>query len=229
MEIDTASLFVHRDTDSFITRMTYDSSKLSIIFGFDTQLFISKVYERAFRSSMKKSLRVRNVDHTAMKISRPFRAHGTEHPRVQVDDEAAKNSQEIDLRLQRDMRRLIRECKVLALGTAKSGKGEIIRNMKILESGESDKDLLMFRREIRQNLFDAVQSIISAMEQFGIEPETEENRQFCMALKECPADRFPHDILGTPTGEAIGSFWTDPSILRVLARSSGFSLPENGE
>jgi hypothetical protein len=161
MEIDTASLFVHRDTDSLITRVTDNLSKLSIKFEFDSKLFVSKVYERAFRSSVKKSLRVQNVDHTATKISRPFRAHGTEHPRVHVDDEAAKNSREIDLQLQRDKRRLIRECKILALGGAKSGKEEVIRSMKFLEDGGYNADeRQMFRLTIRQNLLDSVRSVI---------------------------------------------------------------------
>jgi hypothetical protein len=67
------------------------------------------------------------------------------------------------------------------------------------------------------------------MVQFGIEPEAEENQSFYLALKECPALSFPHAVLGTPIGEAISSFWGDPSISRVMAHSSKFNLPQNAE
>jgi G-protein alpha subunit len=69
MEADTASLFVHRDNDSFINQMTDNLSKMSIVFTFDWELFISKVYERVLRNSVKESLKLQKEDANVMKRS----------------------------------------------------------------------------------------------------------------------------------------------------------------
>jgi hypothetical protein len=60
--IDSASLFVHRDSASLISQWTDNLSKLSAVFSFDRELFVSKVYERAIRGSVKKALRRQQGD-----------------------------------------------------------------------------------------------------------------------------------------------------------------------
>ena len=55
---DTVSLYVHYDSSSIYSRCTDTLSKISIVFNFDHDLFITKVYERALRNSLKASLRV---------------------------------------------------------------------------------------------------------------------------------------------------------------------------
>ena len=46
-----------RDTDSILSSQTDNSSKLSVVFGFDRELFATRLYERAFRGTMKSQLR----------------------------------------------------------------------------------------------------------------------------------------------------------------------------
>jgi hypothetical protein len=50
---DTSSLYVQRDASSLFSRYTDNLSKISMVFQFDRELFISKVYERALRGSLK--------------------------------------------------------------------------------------------------------------------------------------------------------------------------------
>ncbi|KAI3324917.1 hypothetical protein HD806DRAFT_459093 [Xylariaceae sp. AK1471] len=57
MQQDSASLFVHVDQTSIFTRFTDNLSKLSWIFGFDSELVKSGPYERALRSTMKTVIR----------------------------------------------------------------------------------------------------------------------------------------------------------------------------
>ena len=57
VKADSASLLVHRDSASFISRWTDNMSKLSHVFNFDTVLLSSRVYERIFRNSLKQSVR----------------------------------------------------------------------------------------------------------------------------------------------------------------------------
>ncbi|KAG5749070.1 hypothetical protein H9Q70_008263 [Fusarium xylarioides] len=46
---DTASLIVHRDSDSIITATSVSSSRWSVQFAFDRELFITKVYDKWIR------------------------------------------------------------------------------------------------------------------------------------------------------------------------------------
>ncbi|CZR66446.1 uncharacterized protein PAC_16347 [Phialocephala subalpina] len=50
---DTSSLYVQRDSTSIYSRCTDTLSKISKMFEFDRELFISKVYEKALRGSLK--------------------------------------------------------------------------------------------------------------------------------------------------------------------------------
>ncbi|KAG4279589.1 hypothetical protein BFJ70_g17482 [Fusarium oxysporum] len=49
MDRDTASLTVHRDADSIVTATSVSSSKWSVQFAFDSELFITRVYKRWIR------------------------------------------------------------------------------------------------------------------------------------------------------------------------------------
>ncbi|KAI0443853.1 hypothetical protein F4803DRAFT_294885 [Xylaria telfairii] len=53
----TASLLVHYDNGSLFSRVTDNLSKLSWVFDFDPEVLLSGPYERAFRSSLRNSLR----------------------------------------------------------------------------------------------------------------------------------------------------------------------------
>jgi hypothetical protein len=65
---DTVSMYVHRDTASIYSRCTDTLSKISIVFSFDRDLFITKVYERALRGSLKPSLRRQQADFESSKM-----------------------------------------------------------------------------------------------------------------------------------------------------------------
>jgi hypothetical protein len=57
VKVDSASLFVHRDSSSFKSKMTDNLSKMSVVFDFDPEVFSSGVYHRVFRGSLKHRLR----------------------------------------------------------------------------------------------------------------------------------------------------------------------------
>lgn len=59
---DSVSLLVHRDTNSLASRITDKLSTLSIVFFFDQELFITKVYERVFWGSLKETMRRQQHD-----------------------------------------------------------------------------------------------------------------------------------------------------------------------
>ncbi|KAL3431185.1 hypothetical protein BDV09DRAFT_198975 [Aspergillus tetrazonus] len=57
MNLDSASLRVHRDVTSMATQTTDTLSKLSVAFSFDWEVLTSNLYERAFRGLTKKVLK----------------------------------------------------------------------------------------------------------------------------------------------------------------------------
>jgi hypothetical protein len=205
VEIDSASLFVHRDTASLISQCTDNLSKLSAVFSFDRELFVSKVYERALRGSVKEALR-----------------------RQQGDTQARMRSQAIDRRLEEDSKRLRRELKVLLLGSRESGKDEIVKQWKILhQNGYTAEELALYRLTIYNNVIDCAKALIGAMKQFEIHPERELNRAYCEFLLDYSIDPDPNKPLGTKVGEAISSIWQDPCIPKILERSSEFYIMDS--
>ncbi|ORY00180.1 G-protein alpha subunit-domain-containing protein [Clohesyomyces aquaticus] len=59
VQADTASLIVHTDSASIFSSSTVNTSKLSVIFDFDSELFASKPYRGAIWKNMKLSIRSR--------------------------------------------------------------------------------------------------------------------------------------------------------------------------
>ena len=205
MEIDSASLFVHRDTASLISQCTDNLSKLSAVFSFDRELFVSTIYERVLRGSVKEALR-----------------------RQQGDTQARMRSQAIDRRLEVDSRQLRRECKVLLLGSDDSGKDEIVKQWKILhQNGYTAEELALYRRIIYKIIIDCAKALIGAMKQFEIQPEQELNRAYCEFLLDYSVDPDPDKPLGTKVGEAISSIWQDQCIPKILERSSEFYIMDS--
>ncbi|RYO64571.1 hypothetical protein AA0116_g3107 [Alternaria tenuissima] len=62
---DSVSLYVHRDSASLTSKMTDNLSKISRVFEFDSNIFSTGVYERAFRGSIRDLLRRRQQNMTA--------------------------------------------------------------------------------------------------------------------------------------------------------------------
>jgi hypothetical protein len=204
-EYDSASLFVHRDTDSFISNLTDNLSKLSVVFSFDRELFVSKVYERVLRGSIKESLR-----------------------RQQGSVEAIRRSLAIDRRIDNDLRMLRRECNVLLFGRDESGMSELVKQWKIIHNGgHTAEELAAYRLTIYENVINCAKTLIKAMEQFEIRPERESNQAYCGFLLNYSLDLDPTKPLGTEIGEAISSIWQDPCIPKILERSNEFSMMDS--
>ena len=204
MKIDTASLVVHRDTDSFITQISDNLSKLSAVFTFDRELFVSKVYERALRGSVKESLKIQQGHLDFVK-------------------ESLKRSKAIDRELESDRLRLKTEYKVLLLGSSSSGKERMVKEMKILhQNGYTTEELISYRLAVYKNVIDSIKSLIEAMRQFEIELEDEADRKLRDLLMGYTVDT--DKPLGKMIGDAISSIWNDPCVSKVRENPSAFYM-----
>ena len=100
--------------------------------------------------------------------------------------------------------------------------------MKIIHQGGYGKDeLSLYRLTVYKNLIDCSKALIAAMEQFDIQPANPENAENCRYLMEYSVGSDPHTTLDERVGTAVTEMWADPSVPRVLERSSEFYLMDS--
>lgn len=226
VELDSASLFVHRDSSSFISRWSDHLSKFSIRFEFDRELFVTKVYERVFRSAVKDSLQRQRSssrqgnDKVSLRLAK--------RAILGEDAQNRRRSMAIDRQIEKDSRRFRRECKILVFGTPESGKGDVIRNIKLVhQNGYTTEERMMFRYVIHRNIIDCAKSLVEAMKETGIWPESDVNGNYCNFLLEYDLDPDPETPLQNTVGQAIHALWNDPSIAEVLESGIEFHMKDS--
>ncbi|TQV98904.1 guanine nucleotide-binding protein alpha-3 subunit [Cordyceps javanica] len=144
--------------------------------------------------------------------------------------EKKKKSQAIDRIIEEDSKRLKKECKILLLGSGESGKSTIVKQMKIIHlKGYSDEELYNYRPTVFKNLVECAKAIITAMQQFGIEPQIEDNRQYMAFLMEYQAESGPQAQVDPQVGTAVQSLWSDPAKDRLMEHQTEFYLMDSAE
>jgi hypothetical protein len=108
---DSASLIVHRDSASFLSRYTDSLSRLSLEFEFDPKLFGTKVYERVNRVNLKVAFR-REQFLNNQEIERSIRGSKERLGSIHAD----QKNQEIEKSILYDKKRGDREVKILLSG-----------------------------------------------------------------------------------------------------------------
>ncbi|XWW99388.1 hypothetical protein V2A60_007398 [Cordyceps javanica] len=132
--------------------------------------------------------------------------------------EKKKKSQAIDRIIEEDSKRLKKECKILLLGSGESGKSTIVKQMKIIHlKGYSDEELYNYRPTVFKNLVECAKAIITAMQQFGIEPQIEDNRQYMAFLMEYQAESGPQAQVDPQVGTAVQSLCFFQEAMRIVA------------
>ncbi|KAH8888107.1 guanine nucleotide binding protein, alpha subunit [Thozetella sp. PMI_491] len=145
------------------TATSISSPKRSIQFPFDADLFVSRIYQRWIRGSLKKSLHEQQ--------------HDTPYPQPyswswKEDAERRKRSEAIDRLLEDDSKRLRREIRILLLGS--ESKAEIVKQMKMNHAkGYSEKELQSYRPTIFTYVCECAGVVASAIRQFGMAPKSD--------------------------------------------------------
>nr|CEG03479.1 unnamed protein product [Fusarium acuminatum CS5907] len=207
MQSDTASLYVHRDVDSLMTYpgTSISSSKRSIEFEFDAELFMSRIYKRWMKGLVKKTLHEQQSE-------TPF------SPRL------SPRSQAIDNNLRMDAKRLQCECKILLLGS--ESRGEIARMFQCY-AGLCQDELLKYRLAVFENVCESAKALVDAMRQYEVAPESDTiwgHVDFIMAF--IPESGLALDPRFKTAIEAIlGS----PHYSEVMERCTEFYLPDIAE
>jgi len=143
---DTSSLYVQRDSTSIYSRCTDNLSKLSKKFTIDRELFVSKVYEKALRGSLKD---------TVEKMRRE-----QQQPHVVATPEERNNNELIERELEKHARKIRREWKVLLLGDRDCAQ-TFIKSMKIAHSsGFTYEELEKYQEVVMKNIICVMEGMV---------------------------------------------------------------------
>lgn len=190
-----------------------------MVFEFDRELFITKVYERMLRASLKGAIRDDQVNPLKSRIYM-----------AREETKAKKQSQALDELLVEDSRRIRREVKLLLMGSADSGKEKVLLQMKILSSkGSSDEELESYRQIIYKNVLSCAKSIVQAMEELEIYPDLDANQEYCVYLMNYELASNPDQRLNAKVMDAITSLWQDPCIKKLMEDQNGLDLIQSAE
>lgn len=132
---------------------------------------------------------------------------------------------EIERQLMKDKMELRREIKLILLGTGDSGKSTFIKQMRIIHgSGYTDEVKKDYIINIRQNIFEAMNEMITAMVSLGIKYEHANNERNAKTIID--AD-FDSKTVYSNYIPAIEELWTDGGIRECYSRKNEYQLIES--
>ena len=113
-------------------------------------------------------------------------------------------------------------------GSGESGKSTVVKQMKIIhQGGYAREELAGYRSVVYRNLLDCAKALISAMQQFEIEPATTMNKELSEFLMNYDLSPDPYVILDPKVGDAALSLWRDAAVSQVLDRQTEFYLMDS--
>ena len=115
-----------------------------------------------------------------------------------------------------------------ATGSGESGKSTIVKQMKIIhQNGYTSEELALYKHTVYKNLIDCAKALISAMQQFNIDPEKPGNKELAVFLVDYSLDPNPGALIDPKVAEAVSSIWTDPVMPKVFDHSTEFYLMDS--
>lgn len=209
---DTVSMYVHRDTASIYSRCTDTLSKIPIVFSFDRDLFITKVYERALRGSLKASLRRQQADFESSKMPALSPLEKREMK------EQKRRSEAIDRRLEEDSKTFRREANVLLMGADYDGQELLMEHMRTITEGEYTTDeLRMYKPLVWRALIAAVSAVTERVQEKQPEQLGKEDMNHIGILaQELEKFQPEEDQIPQPAVSAMARLWKSQSFSEYL-------------
>jgi guanine nucleotide-binding protein G(i) subunit alpha len=113
-------------------------------------------------------------------------------------------------------------------GSGESGKSTIVKQMKIIhQNGYTQEERALYRLTVYKNLIDCMKSLIAAMQQFEITPESQEVKDYIAYIEEYNVDPDPDSTLDPKAADAVEAIWHDPSANKTMERQSEFYLMDS--
>lgn len=100
--------------------------------------------------------------------------------------------------------------------------------MKIIhQNGYTQEERALYRLTIYKNLVDCMKALIGAMEQFEIESETGEVKEYMEYIKDYNVDPDPETPLDVEVADAVHAIWSDPASKKTMERQSEFYMMDS--
>jgi guanine nucleotide-binding protein G(i) subunit alpha len=100
--------------------------------------------------------------------------------------------------------------------------------MKIIhQNGYTQEERALYRLTVYKNLIDCMKSLIAAMQQFEIVPESQEVKDYISYIEEYNVDPDPDSTLEPKAADAVEAIWHDPSASKTMERQSEFYLMDS--
>lgn len=190
---DASSLYVQRDSTSIYSRCTDNLSKISKMFEFDRELFVSKVYEKALRASLKDT--VENIrqkqQRSGVRVSRNERDRGMIIER-DIEQHAVK---------------MRREARVLLLGERQCVQ-VFIKNMKIRQTdGFTDDDRRMYKEVVMKYMMRVMEGMVLVQKNGDIDPDNTAKIQAKLLSQEIEAIQAGDGKITIEGAGAVQGLW----------------------
>ena len=115
-------------------------------------------------------------------------------------------------------------------GSGESGKSTIVKQMKIIHlKGYSEEELYNYRPTVFKNLVECAKAVLTAMEQFEIEPHSEQNKQYAEYLLDYQTESGPQAHIDPKVGDAVQAIWNDPAKDQLMEHQTEFYLMDSAE
>ncbi|OBT69586.1 hypothetical protein VE03_00846 [Pseudogymnoascus sp. 23342-1-I1] len=192
---DASSLYAQRDSTSIYSRCTDNLSKISKMFEFDRELFVSKVYEKALRGSLKDTVEnIRQKQH-------------------QPDVSVSRNERDRGIVIERDIKehaaKMKRETRVLLLGERDCVQ-VFIKNMKIRHAdGFTDDDRRMYKEVVMKYIMRVMEGIVLVQKNGDIDPDNTASIQAKLLSQEIKAIQAGDGKITIEGAVAVQGLWKD--------------------
>lgn len=102
--------------------------------------------------------------------------------------------------------------------------------MKIIHlKGYSEDELHNYRPTVFKNLVECAKAVITAMQQFDIEPRSDEVKEQIAFLQDYQAESGPQAQIDARVGLAVQALWSDPAKDRLMEHQTQFYLMDSAE
>ncbi|OBT50402.1 hypothetical protein VE04_09602 [Pseudogymnoascus sp. 24MN13] len=189
---DASSLYVQRDSMSIYSRCTDNLSKISKMFEFDRELFVSKVYEKALRGSLKDTVENIRQQRSDVRVSRE------ERDRDMI----------IERELKEHALKMSREARVVLLGEHDCMQ-VFIKNMKIKHAdGFTDDDRRMYKEVVMKHMMRVMEGMVLIQKNGDTDLDDTAKMQAKLISQEIEAIQAGDEITIQGAG-AVQGLWKD--------------------
>lgn len=102
--------------------------------------------------------------------------------------------------------------------------------MKIIHlKGYSEDELYNYRPTVFKNLVECAKAVITAMQQFNIEPQGDGNKRHAEFLLDYQAESGPQAHIDPQVGLAVQAIWNDPAKNLLMDHQTEFYLMDSAE